>query len=77
MSQPPDLPGVIVHKDGFDPYHDRPWTPFRDGVAYLRRRHHDLIEACVAWAAGEGRRLDPDVLAVLSARPKKGSTAAW
>ena len=28
MSQRFDLPGVIVHQDGFDPHDDRPWTPF-------------------------------------------------
>jgi hypothetical protein len=72
MSQPLDLPGVIVHRDGFDPDDTRPWTPFPDGAAYLRQRHHDLIDACVAWAMSEGRDLDPDVVAVLCGAAEEG-----
>ena len=72
MSERFDLPGVIVHQDGFDPYDHRPWTPFPDGVVYLRRRHHDLIDACVAWTATRGRTLDPNVVAVLCGAAEEG-----
>jgi len=72
MSQRFDLPGVIVHQDGFDPYDDRPWTPFPDGAVYLRRRHHDLIDACVAWTVTRGRTLHPDVVAVLCGAAEEG-----
>lgn len=72
MSQSFDLPGVIVHQDAFDPYDDRPWTPFPDGVAYLRARHGALIDACVAWATAQGRALDPDIAAVLCGAAEEG-----
>lgn len=71
MSYPFDQRGVIVHQDGFDPDDTRPWTPFPDGVAYLRR-HDALIEACVVWAAERSRIVDPDVIALLCGAAAEG-----
>lgn len=72
MSHPMDLPGVIVHQDAFDPLDNRPWTPFPDGVTYLRHRHDALITACVSWSAEQGRTLDPDVVALLCGAAEEG-----
>ena len=72
MSRPFDLPGVIVHRDAFDPNDDRPWTPFPEGAAYLRRRHASIVDACVRWTAARGRVVDPDVIAVLCGAAEEG-----
>jgi len=72
MSYPFDLPGVIVHHDAFDPSDTRQWTPFPEGVQYLRQRHSVLISACIAWAADQGRPVDPDVLALLCGAAEEG-----
>jgi hypothetical protein len=66
------LSGVIVHEDAFDPTDNRPWIRFPDGVSHLRRRHNALISACVTWASGQGRVVDPDVVALLCGAAEEG-----
>src|ERR1700694_5208617 len=72
MSKPFDPSGVIVHQDAFDPYDNRPWIPFPDGVAYLRERHDALIAACVAWTDAQGRPVDPNAIALLGGAAEEG-----